>query len=82
MDGVGEEDEVLIADRVDVYERGRWSELERDLFTREEGEGLKEVLGEVYLGNEEELGNGRVSGGYGGYEIEGKKGVGVVKGGE
>lgn len=75
-----EQDQLLIAHPLYLYQSGSWSEFQRDLFTRQERQPFKQVFRELYLPNEDELANGTVSRRYAGYQIQPKKAVALLKG--
>nr|WP_154891136.1 DUF5724 domain-containing protein [Paenibacillus xylanexedens] len=74
-----EEDQLLIAHPLHLYESGKWSEFQRDLFTRQERQPFKQVFRELYLPNEDELAQGTVSRRYAGYQIQPNKTVSLLK---
>ncbi|WP_366290777.1 DUF4132 domain-containing protein [Paenibacillus sp. AN1007] len=75
-----EEDPLLIAHPLHLYQSGRWSEFQRDLFNRQERQPFKQVFRELYLPNEDELAQGTVSRRYAGYQIQPNKTVSLLKG--
>lgn len=75
-----EQDRLLIAHPLHLFQSGSWSEFQRDLFNRQERQPFKQVFRELYLPNEDELANGTVSRRYAGYQIQPKKAVALLKG--
>lgn len=75
-----EQDHLIIAHPLHLYQSGSWSEFQRDLFNRQERQPFKQVFRELYLPNEDELANGTVSRRYAGYQIQPKKAVALLKG--
>ncbi|MGR6542012.1 DUF5724 domain-containing protein [Paenibacillus tundrae] len=77
---LNDQDELLIAHALHLYNSGQWSTFQRDLFTRQERQPFKQVFRELYLPNEDELSNGTVSRRYAGYQIQTQKTVALLKG--
>lgn len=75
-----EEDALLIAHPLHLYQSGEWSEFQRELFDRQERQPFKQVFRELYLPNEDELAQGTVSRRYAGYQIQPNKTASLLKG--
>jgi hypothetical protein len=75
-----EEDHLLIAHPVHLYESGQWSSFQRDLFDRQIRQPFKQVFRELYMPNSDELLNGAHSRRYAGYQVQPKKTVALLKG--
>lgn len=78
--GLTEEDELLIAHPVHLYESGQWSSFQRDLFDRQLRQPFKQVFRELYLPNADEHANVTHSRRYAGYQVQPKKTVALLKG--
>lgn len=72
-------DEILIAHPMSLYESGKWSQYQQDLFDRGIKQPFKQVFRELYLPNEDELGTGIVSRRYAGHQVQPKKTVALLK---
>ncbi|RNB85288.1 DUF4132 domain-containing protein [Brevibacillus nitrificans] len=78
--GLTDEDELLIAHPVHLYESGQWSAFQRDLFERQLRQPFKQVFRELYLPNADELAHATHSRRYAGYQVQPKKTVALLKG--
>lgn len=73
------EDEMVIAHPVDLFESGRWSEYQRDLFSRQIKQPFKQVFRELYIPNDDELASRTLSRRYAGHQVQPRKTVALLK---
>lgn len=74
-----EDDYLLIAHPVHLYESGQWSSFQRDLFERQLRQPFKQVFRELYMPNSDELYHVTHSRRYAGYQVQPKKTVALLK---
>ncbi|WP_026567056.1 DUF4132 domain-containing protein [Bacillus sp. UNC41MFS5] len=72
-------DEIYITHPVHLYESGKWSDFQRDLFARKVKQPFKQVFREIYLPNQDELAAGTGTGRYAGHQIQPQKTVALLK---
>lgn len=72
-------DRLLIAHPIHLYESGKWSEYQKDIFTRRVVQPFKQVFRELYLPNEDELREGNQSRRYAGHQVQPKKTLALLK---
>ncbi|ALP35949.1 hypothetical protein ASL14_06975 [Paenibacillus sp. IHB B 3084] len=77
---VGEEDKLIIAHPLHLYESGRWSDFQKDLFDRQIRQPFKQVFRELYLPNADERASAIVSRRYAGHQVQPNKTVALLKG--
>lgn len=74
-----DEEELLIAHPLHLYDSGRWSQYQQDLFERQLKQPFKQVFRELYLPNADELAQGTVSRRYAGHQVQPRKAVALLK---
>lgn len=72
-------DKLLIAHSVHLYESGKWSEYQRDIFNRQVVQPFKQVFRELYLPNEDELREGTNSRRYAGHQVQPRRTLALLK---
>jgi uncharacterized protein YqiB (DUF1249 family) len=77
---IGEEDKLIIAHPLHLFESGRWSDFQKDLFDRQIRQPFKQVFRELYLLNADERANATVSRRYAGHQVQPNKTVSLLKG--
>ncbi|WP_226001444.1 DUF4132 domain-containing protein [Paenibacillus sp. BJ-4] len=77
---VGEEEKLIIAHPLHLYESGRWGDFQKDLFDRQIRQPFKQVFRELYLPNEDERASATVSRRYAGHQVQPNKTVSLLKG--
>ncbi|KZE51753.1 hypothetical protein AV540_12870 [Brevibacillus parabrevis] len=77
--GLTDEEELLIAHPVHLFESGLWSLFQRDLFERQLRQPFKQVFRELYVPNADELAHVTHSRRYAGYQVQPKKTVALLK---
>ncbi|MGQ3481660.1 DUF4132 domain-containing protein [Paenibacillus sp. TY11] len=77
---IEEEDKLIIAHPLHLYESGRWSDFQKDLFDRQIRQPFKQVFRELYLPNADERANATVSRRYAGHQVQPNKTVSLLKG--
>ncbi len=74
-----EEDDVLIAHPVHLYESGQWASYQRDLISRQMVQPFKQVFRELYRPNEDERLEGTSSSRYAGHQIQPRQAAALFK---
>nr|WP_246096563.1 DUF5724 domain-containing protein [Paenibacillus sinopodophylli] len=75
-----ENDALVIAHPLDLYESGQWSLYQKDLFDRQAVQPFKQIFRELYLPSADELDGGSLSRRYAGHQVQPRKTVSLLKG--
>lgn len=74
-----QEEEVIIAHPVHLYEAGCWSDYQKDIFLKRLIQPFKQVFRELYLPNADELKEQTLSRRYAGHQVQPKKAAALLK---
>jgi hypothetical protein len=74
-----EEEDVIIAHPVHLYEAGCWSNYQKDIFLKKIVQPFKQVFRELYLPNADELKERTLSRRYSGHQVQPKKTAALLK---
>lgn len=76
---ISTEDEILIAHPIHLYESGKWSQFQKDIFHRRVKQPFKQLFRELYIPNQDELSEGTLSRRYAGHQVQPRKSVALLK---
>lgn len=74
-----EDDEVIIAHPIHLYEAKVWQEYQKDIFAKKIVQPFKQVFRELYLPNSDELKEQTLSRRYAGHQVQPKKTLALLK---
>lgn len=77
---ITENDQLVIAHPLHLYESGEWSSYQKDLFDRQVKQPFKQVFRELYLPTVDELASGSLSRRYAGHQVQPRKTLSLLKG--
>lgn len=77
---VDDDEQLLIAHPLHLYESGQWSLYQKDLFEKQVKQPFKQIFRELYMPNEDELASGTLSRRYAGHQVQPRKTVSLLKG--
>ncbi|RXZ79804.1 DUF4132 domain-containing protein [Paenibacillaceae bacterium] len=73
------EEELVIAHPLHLYQSGRWSEYQQELFEKQIMQPFKQVFRELYMPNEDELSSSTASRRYAGHQVQPRKAAALLK---